>query len=76
MCMHMIQTSTSYAVSRGVPGATATFLSYKRHLYREHKHFVGKENGEGASDESSDHEDTSKPMSVTAADSNFSAISA
>lgn len=25
MCMHMIQTSTLYAVSRGVPGATTTF---------------------------------------------------
>ena len=60
----------NFHVVCGIEGCTRTyrnFLSYKRHLYREHKHFVGKENGEGASDESSDHEDTSEPMSVTAA---------
>ena len=41
-------------------------------IYREHKHFVGKENDEGASDGSSDHKDTYEPMSVTAsADGSF-----
>ena len=59
--------SMLYAVSRGV--------SYKRHLYRKHKHFVGKESGEGASDEFDPGKDTPEPMSVTAADSTFSAIS-
>lgn len=64
--MHMIQTSTLYAVSRGVLGTTAAFYRTSD-SFTEHKHLIGKENGEGTSDESSDHEDTSEPMSVTAA---------
>ena len=52
-------------------------MSYRRHLYREHKHFIGTENGEGASDDNSDHQDMSEPMSVILAggSSSVSAIS-
>ena len=64
----------------GIEGCTRSyinFMSYRRRLYREHKHFIGTENGEGASDDNPDHQDTSEPMSVILAggSSSVSAIS-
>ena len=49
----------------GCTRSYSNFMSYRRHLYREHKHFIGMENGEGASDENPDHQDTSEPMPMS-----------
>ena len=70
----------NFNVVCGIEGCTRSyinFMSYRRHLYREHKHFIGTENGEGASDDNSDHQDMSEPMSVILAggSSSVSAIS-